>query len=88
MTQERKAILYLVKENRNKVLNITEVKLRGQEATVADLKAAGYEKLFDAEKYTVEKEEVTCYKSNVTITDETLVSEERFFEYHLYVKEK
>lgn len=88
MTQERKAILYLVKEGKNKVELDTVAKIREENATIADLKAAGYAKLFNAEKHTKVKEEITCIVPNKEITDATLISEERSFAYHLYVTEK
>lgn len=88
MTQERKAVLYIVKGERNKVAVNTEVKVREASATIADLKAAGYAKLFDAEKYVKDREEITCINPSKEITDDTLLSEERSFAYHLYVTEK
>lgn len=88
MTQERKAVLYIVKDERNKVAIKTEVRLREQDAKVNDLKVVGFATLFDASKYVKDKEEVTCIKPNKEITDDTLISEERSFAYHLYVTEK
>jgi hypothetical protein len=88
MTQERRAVLYLVKDGKSRVVIDTEAKVREASATIADLKAAGYAKLFDAEKYVKDREEVTCIVPNKEITDATLVSEERSFAYHLYVTEK
>ena len=87
MTQYRKVELLLVKEGRTKVLDSSEVKLREEDATVADLKAAGFAKLFDADKYVKDREEVTG-TPNIEITDETLVSVDRRLTYKLYVTAK
>lgn len=84
MTQYRKVELLLVKDGRTKVLDSSEVKLREEDATVADLKAAGFAKLFDAEKYVKDKEEVTG-TSYIVTTDESLVSADRHLRYKLYV---
>jgi len=87
MVQIRKAELLLVKEGRTKTVISTEVKLYEDGATIADLKAAGFAKLFDAEKYVKDREEVTgtSYKES---TDSTLVSEDRHLKYTLYVTAK
>ena len=87
MTHYIKVELLLVKEGRTKVLNSSEVKLREEDATVADLKAAGFAKLFDADKYVKDKEEVTG-TPYIEITDETLVSVDRRLTYKLYVTAK
>ena len=87
MTQYRKVELLLVKEGRTKVLDSSEVKLREENATVADLKAAGFAKLFDADKYVKDKEEVTG-TSYIETTDESLVSADRHLRYKLYVTAK
>ena len=87
MTHIRKVELLLVKEGRTKVLESSEVKLREEEATVADLKAAGFAMLFDASKYVKDREEVTG-TSYIETTDESLVSADRRLKYKLYVTEK
>ena len=87
MTQYRKVELLLVKEGRTKVLDSSEVKLREEDATVADLKAAGFAKLFDADKYVKDKEEVTG-TSYIETTDESPVSADRHLRYKLYVTAK
>lgn len=87
MTHIRKVELLLVKEGRTKVLDSSEVKLREEDATVADLKAAGFAKLFDADKYVKDKEEVTG-TSYIETTDESLVSADRHLRYKLYVTAK
>jgi len=88
MTQERKAVLYIITDKQNKAAIKTEVKVYNASATIADLKAAGYTKLFDAKKHILVKEEVTCVNPNKVITDDTLLSEEHSFAYRLYVTEK
>jgi hypothetical protein len=87
MTQYRKVELLLVKGEKTKTLDTSEVKLRDENATVADLKAAGFAKLFNADKYVKDKEEVvgTAY---IVTTDESLVSADRHLEYKLYVTAK
>ena len=87
MTQYRKVELLLVKDGRTKVLDSSEVKLREEDATVADLKAAGFAKLFDADKYVKDKEEVTG-TSYIETTDESPVSADRHLRYKLYVTAK
>jgi len=84
MTQYRKVELLLVKGERTKVIDTSEVKLREEDATVADLKAAGFAKLFNADKYIKDREEVTGTAYIVT-TDESLVSADRHLQYKLYV---
>jgi hypothetical protein len=84
MTQFRKVELLLVKGERTKTLEVSEVKLNDENATVADLKAAGFAKLFDADKYVKDKEEVTG-TSYIKTTDESLVSVDRHLKYKLYV---
>lgn len=87
MTHIRKVELLLVKEGQTKVLESSEVKLREEGATVADLKAAGFAMLFDADKYVKDKEEVTG-TPYIETTDESLVSADRRLKYKLYVTEK
>jgi len=87
MTQYRKVELLLVKGERTKVIDTSEVKLREEDATVADLKAAGFAKLFNADKYIKDREEVTGTAYIVT-TDESLVSADRHLQYKLYVTAK
>lgn len=87
MTQYRKVELLLVKDGRTKVLDSSEVKLHEEDATVADLKAAGFAKLFDADKYVKDKEEVTG-TSYIVTTDESPVSADRHLRYKLYVTAK
>lgn len=87
MTHYRKVELLLVKDGRTKVLDSSEVKLREENATVADLKAAGFAKLFDADKYIKDREEVTG-TSYIVTTDESLVSADRHLKYKLYVTAK
>ena len=87
MTHIRKAELLLVKDGRTKVLDSSEVKLREEDATVADLKAAGFAMLFDSDKYVKDKEEVTG-TPYIKTTDESLVSADRRLKYKLYVTAK
>ena len=87
MIHIRKVELLLVTEGKSKLVDSSEVKLRDENATVADLKAAGFAKLFDADKYVKDKEEVTGLSYTET-TDESLVSADRFLRYKLYVTAK
>lgn len=87
MTQERKVELLLVKDGKAKTVESAQVKFYDDNATVANLKETGFTKLFDADKYVKDKEEVkgTSYKE---ITDETLISSDKALKYFLYVTAK
>jgi hypothetical protein len=87
MAQYRKIELLLVKGEQTKVIDSFEARLEDENATVADLKAAGFAKLFDADKYVKDKEEVTG-TPYIDTTDESLVSADRHLRYKLYVTAK
>lgn len=87
MIIERNAQLFLVEGNEKRVVKKTNVKVSGENPTIADLKTAGFALLFNNEKYVKESEEVLTVPGN-TFTDETPVSENRFLTYNLYVTAK